>query len=195
MPEMPTLGNHVGELVWLRYLGFERDAQLPWGVKDAIRVSWEVLTGPNAGERVEDTQLSNVILVRQFKDEQAPTDRFGRVAAQPGRQASPAIYLGNPAPGDEVTINAWLARQGGQPQQPIPGPQPQPAPQTQQPPSGYTGQPAYGQPPYGQPSQQPQQAPWYPPQQQAPPANGQPPAAPAGMPPTAPPPAHDDIPF
>jgi hypothetical protein len=152
-------------LVHIHYYGFERDAALPWGIKDAVDIEWDVLTGPETGEN-ERLQVSNVMLVRQLKDQQPGREFFGRVSTQPSGKGNPAVFLGDPRPGDEQFINAFLARRGGGAQQP---PQQQP----QQQPTNYPGQ--QGALPQGGAGAQ-----------QGPLAgNGY--GAPAGMPPAAPP--------
>ena len=112
-PPMASLGNHVGQLVWVRFIAFQADAMLPWGIKDAVTVEWEVLTGPDTGEH-EELQVSNVMLVRQLRDAPPGKEMFSRVAAQGTGKGNPAIYLGPKQPGDDQLIQAWLARRAPQ---------------------------------------------------------------------------------
>lgn len=147
--------EHVGDLVWVKVLRYDPNFIGNFGAKPAVVLDVEVLTGRSeVGERFTNGLYSNVILVDQLKDA-VGTEVFGRVAAKPGRNANPAIYLDSPWPGDEQAVSAFLARMGaaqqgnGAAQAAAGAPAGVPAGNQQ-----HQGQPQQGQA-YGQPSSVP----------------------------------------
>jgi hypothetical protein len=168
------LSQHVGDLVWLRATRYDPDFVGQYGAKPAIIIDIEVLQGRSeVGERFVGSLHTNWKLVSQLQGH-LNQDYFGRLAGEQGAGANPAVYLGNPLPGDEQWINAFLARRAGSqaqqpPQQQAPAQQPYAVPQSNAP------QPAQPAPPaYSQQQQTPYQQPYAPPPAQ-PQQNGQPP--------------------
>lgn len=186
-PQGPQLSEHVGDLVWIKVKEFLPQYPFPFGVKDGIRVDFEVLEGrTEVGELQSDVTLSNVVLVKQL----APgvgREYFGRIATGRGANANPPVHLDPPRAGDERVIEAYLARKQGGPAQPPAAPQPTPyapaQPQAYQP-----GYPAPGPAQYPSNGQAPQAYPAQPQPQYAQPQYAQP----SGMPAAAPPPRYSD---
>jgi hypothetical protein len=132
------LSEHVGDLLWAKFLGFEAQRETKFGTRDAIYLDIEVIEGRSGvGQLVSNALLTNGMLVGQLRNSATGTEMFVRVAAKQGANASPAIYFESPRSGDENAVNAFLARRAGQ------APAPQVAPQAQ--PQGQQA-PAYGQP-------------------------------------------------
>ena len=150
VPQGPQLSDMVGDLVWMRVKEFVPQYPFPFGIKDGVRVDFEVLVGRfDVGVRQSDVMLSNVVLVKQLAQAVGRPNIFGRIGTGKGSQASPPIQLDPPRPEDTPTIEAFLARNA---------PQSAAAPQTGPSPSQYQGAPV-------QPAQPPQQ--WQQPQQPA----------------------------
>lgn len=180
IPEGLQLSQHVGDLVWIKVLSVDPAFEGKFGTKPALIMDIEPLTGSAAGQRTAAGIFTNVLLVKQLS-QSVGQDLFGRIQAQPGNNANPAIYLAPPAPGDEQYVNAFLARNGG-PAAPTPA-QPSAPTYAQPAPAPYA---APAQVPYGAPA--PAQTPAYGQQPYMPPNGHGQPAVPAGMPPASPPP-------
>lgn len=148
IPPSPSLANHVGDLIYLRYHHLDRQQTFDFGTTDAVTVSWYVLDGRTKGEVVEEQMLSNRLLVAQLRDAEPGSIFFGRVGQQ-GR----AYYLAPHLPQDVETINAFLARRG---QQQAPQQYQQPAQQQYTPPAQPAQQQGNGTlPPASPPPMQP----------------------------------------
>lgn len=138
------LSEHVGDLLWAKFLGFEAQRETKFGTRDAIYLDIEVIEGRSGvGQLVGNALLTNGMLVGQLRNSAPGTEMFVRVAAKQGANASPAIYFESPRPGDEQAVNAFLARRAGQ----APAQASQPAAAQH---ANGGGAPAYGQQ-HGQP--------------------------------------------
>lgn len=146
------LSDHVGDLVWCRVNRYDPAFQSTYGVRPTVWVDIEVVHGRSeVGERYNDQIISNVMLVGQLR-ESVGSFMFARVAARAGNKANPAIWFDSPWAGDEPAVNAFLAREAGQPMRAAPQQPAAPVQQFQQSPMPMQ-LPGYGQP-AGLPAQQ-----------------------------------------
>jgi hypothetical protein len=105
--------EHVGALIRVFVTDYAPQAETPFGVRAEALVDVDVIEDPNggaAGEHYDALRWSGKMLAPQL-GAVVGGEVFGRLAAWPGRNANPAIYLDVLKAGDDRLIEAWKADQ------------------------------------------------------------------------------------
>lgn len=98
---------NVGALVRFVVRSYDPKAVTPWGARPQVVSDVDVIAdSEQAGESFSEIKLSGKTLAPQL-GQVVGREVFGRVAAKPGQNANPAIWLDVLRPGDEQIIQRW----------------------------------------------------------------------------------------
>lgn len=189
-PPPPPAGfqpsENTGALLRFVVHSYNPQSVTPFGVKSEVVVDVDVIAdSEQAGEGFTQIKLSGKALAPQL-GQVVGQEVFGRLAAKPGQNANPAMWLDVLRPGDEAIIERWRSGMRAA-TTPTHAPRRQP---------DYRNEPAWQDDP-ARPSDPPHAPPQDPATQYAPPAgNGAPRAPePAGAPTYRPPTYGSDVPL
>lgn len=105
--------EHVDALVRIFVTDFNPQADTPYGVRAEVLVDVDVIEDPHgamAGDHFDALRWSGTMLAPQL-GAVVGSEVFGRLAAWPGRNANPAIYLDVLRAGDDRLLEQWQAEQ------------------------------------------------------------------------------------